>query len=219
MSPSLLLLSLILPPRSCLFCLRRDQTYTEEEYVVHLKAHSESLFRCGVCRLGFESWKLAGKHLQKHRGEGSGAREVVLPAGSERLLTATCRFKKCRKVFVGLAGAELEQHLFSLHWKSRKKGVGGKAVDWSCRMCNNGGRVFRGYQAALRHAELHKAGLIASARPDDIETDTSDGGFTSGSDCLSSEEDESDLSSVSERETDQETDNAEEKEENIGGRL
>ena len=91
--------------------------------------------------------------------------------------------------------------------EDRKKG--GEAVDWSCRMCNNGKRIFRGHAAALRHAELHKAGLIATARPDDVETDTSDGGFSSGSDCLSEEEDESDLSSVSERETEHGSDNTE----------
>ena len=105
-------------------------------------------------------------------------------------------------VDLSLAGADMENHLFSLHWKSRKKGE--LAVQWSCRMCNNSGRIFRSHAQAVRHAELHQAGLIVSARPDDAETDTSDGGFSSGSDCLSSEEDESDLSSVSERETDHE---------------
>jgi len=201
--------------RSCLFCLRRDQTFTEEEHVVHLRSHYDSLFRCGVCQLGFQSWKEAVSHLAGHRGKLTAS--PVLPAKAEHLLTATCRFKKCRKVFVGLSRGELEQHLFSNHWKSRKKG--GQAVDWSCRMCNNGGRVFRGYSAALTHAELHKAGLIVSARPDDIETDSSDGGFTSGSDCLSEEEEESDLSSVSERETDHDSDNAEGKEEDSGRKL
>ena len=97
----------------------------------------------------------------------------------------------------------MENHLFNYHWKSRKKGD--LAVEWSCRLCNNGNRIFRSHSQAVRHAELHQAGLLVTARPDDIETDTSDGGFSSGSDCLSSEEDESDLSSVSERETDHES--------------
>ena len=177
--------------------------FSDEEYVLHQRTHSDSLFNCPVCSLGFVSWQHAGRHVRSHPGN----RNVVLPADPQRLLTATCKFRRCRKVFVGLGMSDMEDHLFSLHWKSRKKG--GEAVDWSCRMCNNGKRIFRGHAAALRHAELHKAGLIATARADDVETDTSDGGFSSGSDCLSEEEDESDLSSVSERETEHGSDNTE----------
>ena len=100
------------------------------------------------------------------------------------------------------------------HWKERKKIEA--CVEWSCRMCSNGGRRFSGgFEAAHRHAELHLAGLIVHDNGEEAEdTDSTSGGFSSGHDCVSSEEDESDLSSVSERETeDSEQQEEDEKEE------
>ena len=176
--------------------------FTDEEYLLHQSSHSDALFQCSICSVRFVSWQEAGRHVRRHKVD---QRKVILPADAERLLTASCKFRPCRGVFIGVTKSDMEHHLFSRHWKSRKKG--GVAVQWSCRMCNNAKKRFTGYSAAIKHAELHKAGLIASARPDDMETDTSDGGFTSGSDCISEEEDETDLSSVSERETDLESDN------------
>ena len=85
------------------------------------------------------------------------------------------------------------------------------AVDWSCRMCNNGNRRFGGWREAVRHAELHQAGLIVSNKYYEDESDTTSGGFSSGHDCVSSEEGESDLSSVSERETEDSEMNEDEK--------
>ena len=95
------------------------------------------------------------------------------------------------------------------HWKERKKIEA--CVEWSCRMCSNGGRRFPGgWEDALRHAELHLAGLIVHDNGEEAEdTDSTSGGFSSGHDCVSSEEDESDLSSVSERETEHGSDNME----------
>ena len=97
----------------------------------------------------------------------------------------------------------MEGHFCNQHWRSRKKLV--KGVEWSCRLCHNGGRRLADWSAALAHAELHMAGLILSdklATDGDNDSDTSSGGFSSSYDCISSEEAESDLSSVSERETD-----------------
>ena len=44
------------------------------------------------------------------------------------------------------------------------------------------------------------AGLIVTCKYVDDDSDSTSGGFSSGDDCVSSEEGESDLSSVSERE-------------------
>ena len=78
-----------------------------------------------------------------------------------------------------------------------------RCIEWSCRMCRNGNRRFSGWTEALRHVELHLAGLIVSAgEEEEADSDTTSGGFSSTHDCLSSdEEQDSDLSSVSERET------------------
>ena len=93
----------------------------------------------------------------------------------------------------------MEQHFFNHHWSSRKKI--NSCVEWSCRLCINGGRRFSGHLEAFRHAELHVAGLIVTSRGGEEDSDSTSGGFSSGYDCVSSEEGESDLSSVSERET------------------
>ena len=106
----------------------------------------------------------------------------------------------------------MEDHFLNKHWRSRKKLD--TAVDWSCRMCNNGNRRFGGWREAVRHAELHQAGLIVSNKyneDSEDESDTTSGGFSSGHDCVSSEEGESDLSSVSERETEDSEMNEDEK--------
>ena len=53
------------------------------------------------------------------------------------------------------------------------------------------------------------AGLIVTCKVADDDSDSTSGGFSSGDDCVSSEEGESDLSSVSERETDDSENNDE----------
>ena len=80
--------------------------FTEEEYQLHLQSHRQSLFKCGVCRRAFSSWKEAGRHLRSHKlREGfEGKRRILLPEDPERLLTATCKFKKCKRQFIGLKG-------------------------------------------------------------------------------------------------------------------
>ena len=54
-------------------------------------------------------WTEAGRHLKEHkvneaRREEQGRRKIILPEDPERLLTASCKFKKCKQVFVGLKG-------------------------------------------------------------------------------------------------------------------
>ena len=79
--------------------------YTEEEYLLHLQSHRPSLFKCGVCRRAFSSWKEAGRHLKDHKGkEGGQERKILLPDDPERLLKANCKFKKCKREFIGLKG-------------------------------------------------------------------------------------------------------------------
>ena len=97
----------------------------------------------------------------------------------------------------------MEEHFCNQHWRSRKKMSVG--VEWSCRLCKNGGRRLVDWTSALARAELHHAGLIISDRLEEeveYESESSSGGFSSSYDCISSEEAETDLSSVSERETD-----------------
>ena len=54
----------------------------------------------------FPSWKDAGRHLRSHQvKEGvQGKRKILLPEEPERLLTAACKFKKCKREFIGLKG-------------------------------------------------------------------------------------------------------------------
>jgi len=187
--------------RRCTLCLSGD-FFGKEEYFKHLKEHYAVLFKCKVCQLGFEEWRDVLRHMAKHHSSTLSQVEehVSLPASAERMLMAKCRLRKCRRQFVALTGSELEQHFLTEHWRSRKKVAMG--VEWSCRVCSNGGRRFRGWEEAVRHAEMHLAGLIVSAKDLESETDTSSGGFSSGDDCLSSEDRDSELSSVSERGTD-----------------
>ena len=79
-------------------------------------------------------------------------------------------------------------------------------------MCRNSNRKFLGRSEALRHAELHLAGLIVNAGEEEEEdSDSTSGGFSSDHDCLSTDEEhDSDLSSVSERETEESDHNEEE---------
>ena len=183
-------------------CLAED-SLGNGKYFKHLKDHYSVLFKCKICHLGFEEWRHVLRHVVKHHSSNLSEVEekVSLPASADRMLLARCRVKKCKRQFVALTDAELEQHFLREHWRSRKKVAMG--VDWSCRVCSNGGRRFTGWEEATRHAEMHLAGLIVSAKDLDSESDTSSGGFTSGDDCLSSEEGESELSSVSERGTDE----------------
>eukprot|EP00092_Neocalanus_flemingeri_P034654 GFUD01037696.1.p1 GENE.GFUD01037696.1~~GFUD01037696.1.p1 ORF type:complete len:275 (+),score=83.75 GFUD01037696.1:67-891(+) len=187
--------------RRCSMCLRGDFMRTEE-YFKHLKEHYAVLFKCKVCRLGFEEWRDVLRHIAKHHSSNLSQVEehVSLPVSADRMLLAKCKLRKCRRQFVAMTGAELEQHFLMEHWRSRGKVAIG--VEWNCRVCSNGGRRFRGWEEAVRHAEMHLAGLIVSAKDFESESDTSSGGFSSGDECLSSEDGESELSSVSERGTD-----------------
>ena len=178
-------------------CLAED-SLGNGKYFKHLKDHYSVLFKCKVCHLGFEEWRHVLRHIAKHHSSNlSQVKEemVSLPASADRMLLARCRVRKCRRQFVAMTEAEMEQHFLREHWSSRKKVVIG--VEWNCRVCSNGGRRFRSWEEALRHAEMHLAGLIVSAKDlDSDSSDTSSGGFTSGDDCLSSEEGESELSVI-----------------------
>ena len=78
-------------------------------------------------------------------------------------------------------------------------------------MCRNSNRRFSGRSEALRHAELHLAGLIVNTGEEEEDSDSTSGGFSSDHDCLSTDEEhDSDLSSVSERETEESDHNEEE---------
>ena len=86
-----------------------------------------------------------------------------------------------------------------------------KCIEWSCRVCSASNRRFSGRSEALRHAELHQAGLIVNTGEEEEDSDSTSEGFSSDHDCLSTDkEHDSDLSSVSERET-EESHNEEEK--------
>ena len=80
--------------------------FTQEKYLLHLQTHRQALFKCGVCMRAFPSWKDAGRHLRSHQvKEGvQGKRKILLPEEPERLLTAACKFKKCKREFIGLKG-------------------------------------------------------------------------------------------------------------------
>jgi len=187
--------------KRCSMCLS-EKLFGTDEYFKHLKEHYPVLFKCKVCQLGFEAWRDVLRHVAKHHSANLAQVEnhVSLPGGAERMLLAKCKLRRCRRQFVALTGDEVEQHFLMEHWGSRKKVA--MALEWSCRVCNNGGRRFRGWEEAMRHAEMHLAGLIVSAKDLESDSDTSSGGFSSGDDCLTSEDGESELSSVSERGTD-----------------
>merc|ERR1719342_2056088 len=118
---------------------------------------------------------------------------------SEHLATHYENLFKCSVCKYGFVTWNNAWRHVNNHWSSRKKI--NSCVEWSCRFCNNGGRRFSGHLEAFRHAELHVAGLIVTSREGEEDSDSTSGGFSSGYDCVSSEEGESDLSSVSERET------------------
>jgi len=182
----------------CNFCIKSQTKYNEKEYGEHLATHYDYLFKCSVCKYGFVTWNNAWKHVNNRHDEVKD-KTVIIPQDAQRLLNATCRMKKCRRTFFAVNAEEMEQHFINQHWSSRKKI--NSCVEWSCRLCSNGGRRFSGQMEAFRHAELHVAGLIVTSREGEEDSDSTSGGFSSGYDCVSSEEGESDLSSVSERET------------------
>ena len=164
------------PKHTCNLCVRKVEYDDESSYFKHLKLHYEELFKCKECELGFERWKDVLRHCWKQHGtrptQADGA--VVRPGQADRLLAARCRLAGCRRHFVAVTEAEVAEHFYSLHWSSRHKVAG--RLEWTCRLCNNGGRLkhvhclfvttdcgsrrFHSREEALRHVELHQAGLV-----------------------------------------------------------
>jgi len=186
--------------KRCSMCLSGNM-FSIPDYQRHLKEHYALLFKCKICKLGFEEWRGVVRHVAKYHAAALPHVEsqVKFPASAQRMLLAKCRVRRCRRQFLAMTEVEMEQHFLMEHWGYRKKVAEG--VDWSCRLCNNGNRRFRGWEDALSHAEMHLAGLLVTSKDVESESDTSSGGFSSGDDCLSSEEGDSELSSVSERGT------------------
>jgi len=189
-----------IPKKRCSMCLS-GKMFSIQDYLKHLKEHYSLLFKCKICKLGFEEWKGVVRHIGKYHTAAltNVESQVSFPANSRRLLLAKCRVRRCRRQFLAMTEVEMEQHFLMEHWGYRKKVAEG--VDWSCRLCNNGNRRFRGWEDAISHAEMHHAGLLVTSKDVESESDTSSGGFSSGDDCLSSEEGDSELSTVSERGT------------------
>jgi len=189
-----------LPKKRCSMCLS-GKMFSVQDYLKHLKEHYAMLFKCKICKLGFEEWRGVIRHMAKYHATALPHVEsqVNFPASAQRMLLAKCRVRRCRRQFLAMTEVEMEQHFLMEHWGYRKKVAEG--VDWSCRLCNNGNRRFRSWKDALSHAEMHLAGLLVTSKEVESESDTSSGGFSSGDDCLSSEEGDSELSSVSERGT------------------
>jgi len=150
----------------------------EEALRRHLKIHYEAMFKCGVCRRGFEKLSEAVQHHgRKHAGQGD--TEVVWPPVS-RLLSARCKLRGCKRELVGVTGTEVEEHLKAVHDQGGKKASKKRkqAVEWRCRVCHNSGRRLGGEIAALAHVRAHCPG-----EEECDASDTTSGGFSSASSC------------------------------------
>ena len=168
-----------LPAVACKFCVG-GSFQQEEQYYQHLKLdHYEALFKCSVCRLGFEAASDAVKHQRKHHGGGG---RVVWPGRSELLLAARCKVRDCKRELVAVTGAQVEEHFVLEHGLSSAKATlrRQQGVEWRCRVCTNIGRRLCGETAALAHAATH-------GKWEEVdESDTSSGGFSSVSSLDSS---------------------------------
>lgn len=150
----------------------------EEALRRHLKIHYEAMFKCGVCRRGFEKLSEAVQHQgRKHADQGN--TEVVWPAVS-RLLSARCKLRGCKRELVGVTGTEVEEHLKAVHDQGGKKLIKKRkhAFEWRCRVCHNSGRRLGGESAALAHVRAHCPG-----EEECDASDTTSGGFSSASSC------------------------------------
>jgi len=149
--------------------------FSEEKLRPHLKAHYDVMFKCGVCRRGFEKLSEAVEH-QERRHKSQENAEVIWPPVS-RLLSARCKLRGCKRVLVGVTEAEIEKHWATVHnqgGKNHKKNWQ-QFFEWRCRVCHNSGRRLVGLSAALAHVKEHFPG------EDCYSSDTTSGGFSSAS--------------------------------------
>jgi len=165
------------PARRCSMCVG-NTVLGEEALRRHLKIHYDAMFKCGICRRGFEKLSEAVQHQDKRHAD-KGNIEVVWPAVS-RLLSARCRLRGCKRELIGVTGTEVEEHLKAVHEQGGKKASTkrSQAFEWRCRVCHNSGRRLGGESAALAHVRSHCPG------EDDCDaSDTTSGGFSSASSC------------------------------------
>jgi len=165
------------PALPCTMCVGNTML-GEEALRRHLKIHYDAMFKCGVCRRGFEKLSEAVQHQdRKHADQGHA--EVVWPAVS-RLLSARCKLRGCKRELVGVTGPEVEEHLKAVHDQGRKKASKKRkqAFEWRCRVCHNSGRRLGGESAALAHVRAHCPGEDKCDA-----SDTTSGGFSSASSC------------------------------------
>lgn len=168
----------------CRMCVTTN-ILEEEQLAKHMKEHYDAMFKCSVCRRGFEALSDATRHQDKHHGSAAPA---LWPAGGEMLLAARCKIRGCKRHIAGVTGDQIEEHFRVDHGMGEQKAAArrSRAVEWSCRLCSNSGRRFVGEKEALCHAEGHCRG----EQEEDDSSDTSSGGFSSVSswDGASSEE-------------------------------
>jgi len=165
------------PSRRCSMCVG-NTVLGEEALRRHLKIHYDAMFKCGICRRGFEKLSEAVQHQDKRHADKKDI-EVVWPAAS-RLLSARCRLRGCKRELVGVTGTEVEEHLKAVHDQGGKKASTkrNQAFEWRCRVCHNSGRRLGGESAALAHVRSHCPG------EDNCDaSDTTSGGFSSASSC------------------------------------
>merc|ERR1719187_2895287 len=132
--------------------------FSEEKLRPHLKAHYDVMFKCGVCRRGFEKLSEAVDH-QDRRHESQENAEVIWPPVS-RLLSARGKLRGCKRVLVGVTEAEIERHWETVHNQGGKnhKKKWQQFFEWRCRVCHNSGRRLVGLSAALAHVKEHFPG-------------------------------------------------------------
>lgn len=75
-----------------------------------MKTHFSKLFKCSVCKFGFEKWVEAVRHVN-NRHEAVADRRVLLPQSAEQLLAASCRLRRCRRQFLALNSKD-RAHIF-----------------------------------------------------------------------------------------------------------
>jgi len=162
------------PRMPCNMCVD-TALFSEEELRPHLKAHYDVMFKCGVCRRGFEKLSEAVEH-QERRHKSQENAEVIWPPVS-RLLSARCKLRGCKRVLVGVTEAEIEKHWETVHSQGGKnhKKKWQQFFEWRCRVCHNSGRRLVGQSAALAHVREHFPG------EDCYSSDTTSGGFSSAS--------------------------------------
>lgn len=85
--------------RQCKFCVKGQVKYNDRNYSLHIKNHYDLMFKCTVCHHYFEIWSDVLRHMKNvHRTEDE--RLILKPVSAERLVTANCKMKKCKRQFL-----------------------------------------------------------------------------------------------------------------------